>query len=189
MIYDHNPIIMEAYFSMEKNLADIVRNREIGYQIIWTNIMVLIADSGVQHQDDCLGTLMYRLTEENEGVHDIYYSVRDNLVEYQQLKRVYGFGKDLSSWGSFWRTLIQEEKRFRLMRVYGVLHELENVILPYCKEKICEWIEIEETDNTCNPKTVEKAFRKSCSVIRKMKETLLIVCEVLELIEHVENDR
>ena len=175
--------IERTYQELENALTEIVRDPVDAYWIIWLNIDELVHQSNLGSSVDCLGTLMVQIVGVNELAANIDSAFCGKSNEYQQIMKMYRFGRTLSEWGDFWKELVREEKPFRLKRLWGVLNELNSVVLPYCYDFISEWEKEQEPDGTYYPKIREKKYREYRSMIKKMKETILVVCDVLLLRE------
>lgn len=176
-----------TYQKLHDTLAEIVRSQEDAYWIIWLNIDEIIHQSTLTSSADCLGTLMVQIVGVNEFATDIDSAFRDKSIKYQQIMKKYRFEKTLSEWGVFWKELVREEKPFRLKRLWGVLNEMNSVLLPYCYDFISEWEKEQDPDGIYYSKIREKKYREYRSMIKKMQETILLVNDVLQMIGGVEN--
>ena len=173
--------VRNSYLELEYSLGEIVRDQEDAYWIIWLNIAEILHQSSLKASADCLGTLMWELVGTNRFVSDIHWAFCDKDDRYQQIMKKYKFGKTIREWGDFWKDLIREEKPFRLKRLWGVLNEFTCVILPYCQDFISKWEREKEFDVIYDSKEREKKYRQYRSMIRKMQETILVACDVLQL--------
>lgn len=175
--------IEKTYQKLHDTLTEIVRSSEDAYWIIWLNIDEIIHESNLGSSADCLGTLMEQIVGINICATNIDYAFCNQSKEYQRIMKKYRFGRTLDEWGTFWKDLVREEKPYRLKRLWGILYGFNDVLLPYCFDFVSKWEQEQEPDITYFPKDREKKYRKYRSMIRKMQETILVVCGVLLLRE------
>lgn len=182
-----NTTAERTYQELKDTLTEIVRDSEVAYWIIWLNIDEIIHQSNLTSSADCLGTLMGHIGGINEFATDIDSAFCGKSNEYQQIMKMYRFGRTLSEWGDFWKELVREEKTFRLKRLWGVLNELNSELLPYCYDFVSEWEKEQEPDVIYYSKAREKKYRQYRSMIRKMQETILLINDVLRMIGGMED--
>lgn len=149
------------YMELETCMTKLVRSRQDSIGIIWFNIYSLIGSSGIVGKNDVLGILIKQLA----GIsgHSISFAFTEQSLWYQQTIELFAFGQTVDCFGAYWKSLIEEEKPFRLRLLCGCLRAYNDTLLPYVNEVITEWASTQ--GGLANWETVYKKHR---SMVQQM---------------------
>lgn len=128
-----NGKIRGTYKEMMESMSRLVQSRKDASAILWSDIYRWIEPEHSAWKADLCGILTQKIAGG-------YGLTANSISYYQEIQIGYAFGKSIDELGEYWKELIREEKAFRLRVLLGWLKAYYEMIMPYVKNEMVDWV-------------------------------------------------